>query len=66
LVELIKNNNKLNYVCYNFIDSDGKIELKNLFDDLLKYENKDKINEYITKIEQMINTSNVFQQYVLK
>jgi Leucine-rich repeat (LRR) protein len=74
LTKLIKNH-KLKWIYYNFMDSDDSeynIKLKNLFDTLLKYKNMNvfneinKINEYIVKIEQMIDTSNVSQKYVLK
>jgi hypothetical protein len=67
LIKLIKNNkNIINYTNYNFIDSDNYIELKDLFDNLLEYENNNKINEYIEKIEQMIIELRGFENYVLK
>jgi hypothetical protein len=76
LVKLIKNNNKLNCLLCDFTDfnnSDYNIELKKLFDSLVSalvhnkfFNTINYINDCITKIEQMINTLNGFQQYVLK
>jgi hypothetical protein len=66
LTKLIKNNNNmLNHISVNFIDSDDYIELVNLFDELVKCK-YNTIDECIDKIEKMIITSNGFQKYVLK
>jgi hypothetical protein len=76
LIKLIKNNKKIkNDIIYTFIDSYDSydsydsadyIELKDLFDNLIKCKNNNKIDEYIEKIEQMIVELNGFQNYVLK
>jgi hypothetical protein len=49
-----------------FMDNDDNFELNFLFDSLIKSKNINETNEYIVKIEQMINKLNGFQQYVLK
>jgi hypothetical protein len=54
LTKLIKKNNKIIMLYYDFGDFDVHIELKDLFDNLLKCKNKDKINKYIEQIEKMI------------
>jgi hypothetical protein len=63
----MKNNKEITKnVNYNFSNSDDNIELNNLFNNLIKCENNDKIDEYIEEIEKMIITLNGFQKYVLK
>jgi hypothetical protein len=67
LVKLIKNNkNIINDMSHNFIDSNDYIELNNLFVNLIKCKNNNRIDKYIDKIEQMIKELNGFQNYVLK
>jgi hypothetical protein len=67
LVKLIKNKKQIIYIMrYNFIDSNEYIELNDLFDNLIKCKNNNKIDEYIKEIEQMIIELNGFQKYVLK
>jgi Leucine-rich repeat (LRR) protein len=67
LVNLIKNNKKIiKGLYYNFADFGDYIELNDLFVNLIKCKNDDKINEYIEKIEQMIIKLNGFSKYVLK
>jgi predicted DNA-binding ArsR family transcriptional regulator len=56
----------MNNITYNFIDSNDFIELNDLFNNLVQYKNDDKLDEYIKKIEQMIEESNGFKNYVLK
>jgi glutathionyl-hydroquinone reductase len=66
LTKLIKNNKVIiNHLKCNFIDSCDYIELKDLFDNLIKCENY-KICEYIEKIEKIITELDGFQKYVLK
>jgi hypothetical protein len=55
-----------NYFKYDTIDSEEFIELEDLFNNSLKYSNKNEINEYIEKIEQMIVELKGFEKCVLK
>jgi hypothetical protein len=61
------NNYDINYYAINYYYYyDEYIELKKIFDILLKCKNQDEIDEYIEKIEEMIKELNGFQKYVLK
>jgi hypothetical protein len=51
---------------YSFIDYDNYNELNNLFNNLIKCKNNNKIDEYIKEIEQMIIELNGFSKCVLK
>jgi hypothetical protein len=51
---------------YNFVDYKDHIELNDLFVNLVKFKNNNKIDKYIEKIEKMIKELNGFQKYVLK
>jgi hypothetical protein len=66
-VKLIKNNKKmLNKIKYDLDDFDDYIELKKIFDKIICCKNNNKIDEYIEKIEIIINKLYGFQKYVLK
>jgi internalin A len=67
LTNLIKNNKKIiKELNYDFIDSDDYIELNDLFNNLIKCKNNNKIDKNIENIEKMIIELNGFQKYVLK
>jgi Leucine-rich repeat (LRR) protein len=70
LTNFIKNKGKIpNHVKYgDFIDTYKFVELKIIFDNLLKCKNESVfiINEYIEKIEKMIIYFDNFQKFILK
>jgi hypothetical protein len=53
-------------LAYNFIYFKDFIKLINLFDNLIRCKNYNKINKYIQEMEQIITKLNGFQKYVLK
>jgi hypothetical protein len=67
LIKLINSEKYIKYYLkYSFIDSYDHVELKDLFNNLIKCKNNDKINKYIKEIEKMFITLNGFHKYILK